>query len=127
LEGDLLDDLIDRCWQMFPPSERHLPENAWRRCVWLSCLQRERQEKVGEFIEPHTGRYNLIGRRRYWHNRDIDDMLWEHSYVYANRRTIPPDRRGARSALTPPRSATWSSSSEGRSAARSAPYLKLAR
>jgi hypothetical protein len=49
-------------------------------------------------------------------------VLREHGYVYAVRRPIPPDRRGARSVPIPTRSATRSSSSDGCSAAHSAPY-----
>jgi hypothetical protein len=122
-EGNALDDLIDRCWQMLPPSERDMPKCVSRRRIWLPRLQQERQEELGEFAGPYAGRFNLIVRRAYWQNRDIDDVLREHGYVYAARRPIPPDRRGARSVPIPTRSATWSSSSDGRSPERSAPYL----
>jgi hypothetical protein len=122
LEGDALDDLIDRCWQMLPPSERDMPKYASRRRIWLPRLQQERQEELGEFAGPYAGRFNLIVRRAYWQNWDVDDVLREHGYVYAARRSIPPDRRGARSVPIPTRSATRSSSSDGRSGARSAPY-----
>jgi hypothetical protein len=120
-EGDALDDIIDQRWQLLPPEQRNLPENTPRRSIWMPRLQRERQEELGKFAGPYANRYNLSGRRRYWRNRDIDDVLREHSYVYVARRPIqPPERRSAHSALTPPRSATRSSSSDGHSVARSA-------
>jgi hypothetical protein len=61
--------------------ERELPENAPREGIWLSRLQRERQAELGEFAGPHIGRYNVVGRRVWWQNRDVDDVLWEHMYV----------------------------------------------
>jgi hypothetical protein len=60
-EGGMLDDLIGRRWQMLPPSEWDLPENAPCRGICLSCLQREQQEELGEFAGPYAGRYNIIG------------------------------------------------------------------
>jgi hypothetical protein len=47
LEGDALDDLIGRYWQMLPLPEGDLPDNAPRRGIWLSRLQPERQEELG--------------------------------------------------------------------------------
>jgi hypothetical protein len=41
-EGDALNELIDRCWQMLPPSECDMPKYASRRRIWLPRLQRER-------------------------------------------------------------------------------------
>jgi hypothetical protein len=76
-EGDALDDLIGWRWQMRPPSELDLSENAPRRSIWLPRLQREWQEEMGEFAGPYASRYILVGRRAYWQNRDIDDVLWE--------------------------------------------------
>jgi hypothetical protein len=107
-------------------NERELPENAPRQGIWLPRLQRERQAELGEFVGPHIGRYNVVGRRIWWQNRDVDDVLREHGYV-------PPLARrpftSARSA--PTHSMSWSSSSDGRSAARSAarsaPYPPPAR
>jgi hypothetical protein len=108
-------------------SERDLPENTPRRSIWLTCLQRERQEELGEFAGPYVGCYNPIGWRAYWKNRDLDAVLWEHGYVHAARHPIPPDRQGTRSAPTQARSATRSLSSDGCSAARSASYPPPAR
>jgi hypothetical protein len=62
LEDAELDDLIGRRWQMLSLHERGLPENAPRSDIWLPRLQRERQEELGEFAGPYTGRYNVIGR-----------------------------------------------------------------
>jgi hypothetical protein len=41
-EGTELKDLIGRRWQMLPPHERDLPENAPCCGIWLPRLQRER-------------------------------------------------------------------------------------
>jgi hypothetical protein len=99
-EGDVLDDLIGRRWQMLPPSEWDLPENMPCRIICLPRLQREQQEELGEFARPYTGRYNIVGRRVYWQNWDVDDVLREHDYVHATHHPIPPDRWGARSTPT---------------------------
>jgi hypothetical protein len=101
---------------------QELPENAPRHSIWLPRLQRERQAKLGEFARPYVGRYNIVGRRACWQNRDFDGVLREHGYV------PPPARHpttSARSTPTPTRSR--SSSSDGHSAARSAPYPPPAR
>jgi hypothetical protein len=60
---------------MLPMHERDLPENAPRRGIWLARLQRERQEELGEFAMPYVGRYNVVGRRAWWQNHDVDDVL----------------------------------------------------
>jgi hypothetical protein len=41
-EGAEFEALIGRRWLMLPKHERELPENAPRRDIWLSWLQRER-------------------------------------------------------------------------------------
>jgi hypothetical protein len=66
---------------MLPLHERDLPENAPCHGIWLPRLQWERQEELDEFAGPYTGRYNVLGRRAWWQNRNIDDMLREHGYV----------------------------------------------
>jgi hypothetical protein len=113
-EGPELDALIGRRWQMLPIHERELPENAPRPGIWLSRLQRERQADIAEFAGPHVGRYNVVGRRIWWQNRDVDDVL-------GSTGTLPPPARcpfsSARSA--PTQAMSRSSSSNGRSAARS--------
>jgi hypothetical protein len=76
--------------------ERDLSENAPCRGIWLPQLQRERQEELGEFTGPYTGRYNVVGRRAYWQNRDVNEILREHGYMHTAHRPIP----GARSAPT---------------------------
>jgi hypothetical protein len=76
-----LDNLIGRCWQMFLMHERELPENAPRCGIWLPRLERERHAELGEFAGPYVGRYNVIGRRAWWQNWDVDDVLREHGYV----------------------------------------------
>jgi hypothetical protein len=73
--------LIGRRWQMLPIHERELPENAPRPGIWLPRLQWERQNKLAVFAGPHVGRYNIVGRRVWWQNRDVDDVLREHGYV----------------------------------------------
>jgi hypothetical protein len=125
-EGPELDALIGRRWQMLMIHERELLENAPRPGIWLSRLQRERQAELAEFTAPHVGRYNVIGWRVWWQNRDVDDVLWEHGYV------PPLARRPFSSARSAPTQAiSRSSSSDGRSAARSgarsAPYPPPAR
>jgi hypothetical protein len=80
-EGAELDALIGRRWQMLPMHEWELPENAPRHGIWLSRLQWERQAKLGEFASPHVGRYNVVGRRVWWQNGDVDDVVREHGYV----------------------------------------------
>jgi hypothetical protein len=55
-------------------------------------LQRERQEELDEFAGPYVGRYNVVGRRAWWQNRDIDDVLQEHGYM-------PPPRAALLQAL----------------------------
>jgi hypothetical protein len=85
--------------------ERDLPENAPRPAIWLPRLQREQQAELAEFAGPHVGRYNIVGRRVLWQNRDIDDVLREHGYV------PPPARRPFFSARSAPTQAmSWSSS-----------------
>jgi hypothetical protein len=32
-------------------------------------------------VGPHVGRYNVVSRRVWWQNRDVDDVLREHGYV----------------------------------------------
>jgi hypothetical protein len=125
-EGQEFDALIGRRWQMLSLDERELPENAPRQGIWLSRLQRERQAELREFVGPHIVRYNVVGRRVWWQNRDIDDVLREHGYM------PPPARRPFTSARSAPtHSMLRSSSSDGRSAAhsvaRSAPYPPPAR
>jgi hypothetical protein len=95
-EGPELDALIGRRWQMLPIHERDLPENAARPAIWLPRLQRERQAELAEFAGPHVGRYNIVGRRVWWQNRDVDDVLREHGYV------PPPARRPFSSAHSAP-------------------------
>jgi hypothetical protein len=73
--------LIGRRWQMLPIHEWELPENAPRPGIWLPRLQWERQNKLAVFAGPHVGRYNIVGRRVWWQNRDVDDVLREHGYV----------------------------------------------
>jgi hypothetical protein len=80
-EGAELEALIGRRWQMLPMHERERPENAPRQGIWLPRLQRERQDELTEFAGPHVGRYNVVGRRVGWQNRDVDDVLREHGYV----------------------------------------------
>jgi hypothetical protein len=116
-EGAELKALIGRRWQMLPVHKRELPENVPRRSIWLLRLQRERQAELREFAGPHVGRYNVVGRRVWWQNWEVDDVLWDHGYV------PPPARRPATSARSAPtQTMSWSSSSDGRSTARSAPY-----
>jgi hypothetical protein len=99
-----------------------LPENASRRGIWLPRLQQERQAEIGEFVEPYVGRYNVVVRRAWWQNRDVDNVLREHDYV------PPPARSLATSARSAPMQArSRSSSSDGRSVALSAPNPPLAR
>jgi hypothetical protein len=98
LEGDMLDDIIDQLRHLLLPVQRNLPENAPRHSIWLPHLQRELQEELGKFVGPYAGRYNLAGRRDYWRNRDVDDVLREHNYVYVSRRL-----RGATLARRRPR------------------------
>jgi hypothetical protein len=74
-EGTELDDLIGRRWQMLPLHERELPENAPRCGIWLPRLQRERQDELCESVGPYVGRYNVVGRRAWWQNWDVDDVL----------------------------------------------------
>jgi hypothetical protein len=62
-DGAELKALIGRRWQMLPLHERELPENAPREGIWLPRLQRERHAELREFVGPHIGRYNVIGRR----------------------------------------------------------------
>jgi hypothetical protein len=88
-----LEALIGRRWQMLPLHEREMPENAPRQGIWLSRLQRERQAELREFVGPHIGWYNIVGRSIWWQNRDIDDVLREHGYV------SPPACRPFTSAL----------------------------
>jgi hypothetical protein len=106
---------------MLPMHERELPENTPSRGIWLSRLQRERQEELGEFAGPYVGRYNVIGRRAWWANRDVDAVLREHGYV------PPPARRPTSARSAPTQARSRSSSSDGCSAARSAPYPPPAR
>jgi hypothetical protein len=125
-EGAELDALIGWRWQMLPIHERELPENAPHPGIWLPRLQRERQEELAKFVGPHVGRYNIVGRRVWWQNRDVDDVLREHGYV------PPPARCPLSSTRSAPTQAmSRSSSSDGRSAARSgarsAPYPPPAR
>jgi hypothetical protein len=80
-ESDALDDLIDRHWQLLPPAQHHMLENALHRSIWQPCLQWERQEELGEFAGPYAGRYNSVSQHKYWRNRDIDDVLWEYGCV----------------------------------------------
>jgi hypothetical protein len=35
----------------------------------------ERQEELGEFAGTCAGRYDIVGRRVYWENQDVDDVL----------------------------------------------------
>jgi hypothetical protein len=96
-KGAELDALIGRRWQM------------------LLIHEQERQEELAEFAAPHDGRYTVVGRRVWWQNRDIDEVLREHEYV------PPPARRPFTSArFAPTQAMSRSSSSDGRSAARSA-------
>jgi hypothetical protein len=81
---------------MLPLHKRDLLENAPRCGIWLPRLEQVRQEELGEFAGPYTGRYNVVGRRAWWQNCDVDDMLWEHSYVPPVCRPTP----GARSVPT---------------------------
>jgi hypothetical protein len=85
-EVDALDDIIDQLRQLLLPAQRNLPENAPRRSIWLPRMQRELQEELNEFAGPYAVRYNLAGRRDYWRNRDVDDVLQEHCYMYVSRR-----------------------------------------
>jgi hypothetical protein len=120
--GTELEALIGRRWQMLPIHERELPENVPRPGIWLPRLQRERQDELAEFVGPYVGRYNIVDRRFWWQNWDADDVLWEHGYV------PPPARRPYTSARSAPTQAmSRSLSSDGRSAARSAPYPPPAR
>jgi hypothetical protein len=95
LKGAELDDFIGRRCQMLPLHEFYLPENAPRRGIWLPRLQRKRQEELGEFAGPYSGCYNIVGRRAWWQNRDVDDVLREHDYVppLLARRPTPSARR----------------------------------
>jgi hypothetical protein len=88
-EGTELEALIGRHWQMLPIHERELPENMPRHGIWLPRLQRERQAELNEFTGPYVGMYNIVGRRAWWQNQDVDDVLREHGYV------PPPARRPA--------------------------------
>jgi hypothetical protein len=99
---------------MFLIHERELPENVPRPGIRLPRLQQERQEELVEFAGPHVGRYNIIGRRIWWHNLDIDEVLREHGYV-------PPLARHPFSSVhsKPTQAMSRSSSSDGRSAVRS--------
>jgi hypothetical protein len=94
----MLDDIIDQLQQLLLPVQHNLPENAPRHSIWLPRLLQELQEELGKFAGPYAGRYNLAGRRDYWRNRDIDDVLREHGYVYVSRRL-----RGAMLAQRRPR------------------------
>jgi hypothetical protein len=109
-EGAELKALIARRWQILPMHERELPENAPHQGIWLPRL---RQDELAEFVGPHVGRYNVDGQRVWWQNRDVDDVLREHGYV------PPPTRRPSTSARSAPtQTMSWSSFSDGRSAAR---------
>jgi hypothetical protein len=46
-EGPLLDELIDRRWQMLPPEQREQPEWVPMRAIWLPILQHEREVELG--------------------------------------------------------------------------------
>jgi hypothetical protein len=99
---------------MLPLHEWELPENAPRQGIWLPQLQRERQAELGEFAGPHIGCYNIVGRNVWWQNRDVDDVLQENGYPFTSARSAPMH------------SMSRSSSSDGRSAARSVPYPRPA-
>jgi hypothetical protein len=121
-EGAELKALIGRRWQMLLVHERELPENAPRRGIWLLRLQREWHAELGEFADPHVGRYNVVGWRVWWQNWEVDDVLREHGYI------PPPARHPATSARSAPtQRMSWSSSLDGRSAVRFVPYPPPAR
>jgi hypothetical protein len=81
LEGPVLDELIERRWQMLPLANRELPEWAPTRAVWLMILQNEWEAELGQFCGPYHGRFNLVGRRAYWQMRDVNTVLREHGYL----------------------------------------------
>jgi hypothetical protein len=71
----VLDELIERRWQMLPLAHHELPEWASTRAVWLMILQNEWGAELGQFCGPYHGWFNLVGRRAYRRMRDVNTVL----------------------------------------------------
>jgi hypothetical protein len=57
------------------PAERNLSANALNTPAWPWRFEEERASEQARAAGHANGRFNNIGRRAWWHGRDVDATL----------------------------------------------------